>query len=468
MKETEKVAEELFDKIRSRFEDVSIGDESAKSTVVPEEARFFNFDFVVNGKNYGNITVSIADSNSLKVYYSRNISHEMLPEDRPRWYEFLKGLRFFAKRNMMMFDTRDISRQSLKLRDIKAVGKQDRAYTTQDLSMTESRMYGTRTRSFENLGPVKLLVKHSSPVNDEVRGARSRHIESVFVETAEGERFKLPFIHLTGARAMARHLQNGGSMSDHIGEHIKSLVEEMSNLRVFVRNTRGKVFEDADTNEMVESAIDYYGELHERLHKLKGSRTYARYVESYQPEELDTSDYNENEIKERFTRKMFDERMTSALNSVYKAYRRKQTKVPETAMGKQFEEWADSVVEAPIDTEFDVEEMQDFFSEPVILGPDAANAVPRVIKFIDEPGLNELLLAAATENPEDDARNVVFKWMKEHMPEELSKLDSGGVQEEVDRYDKQGDLISDITDEIKDDEISEDATLAELRRLAGL
>ena len=46
MKETEKVAEELFDKIRSRFEDVSIGDESAKSTVVPEEARFFNFDFV--------------------------------------------------------------------------------------------------------------------------------------------------------------------------------------------------------------------------------------------------------------------------------------------------------------------------------------------------------------------------------------------------------------------------------------
>jgi hypothetical protein len=62
MREINKIAEGLFEKIRDRFEDVSLGDENANATQNPENARFFNFDYVVDGQNYGNITLSVIES----------------------------------------------------------------------------------------------------------------------------------------------------------------------------------------------------------------------------------------------------------------------------------------------------------------------------------------------------------------------------------------------------------------------
>ena len=44
MREIDKIAEGLFEKIRDRFEDVSLGNDNAKATSDPEKARFFNFD----------------------------------------------------------------------------------------------------------------------------------------------------------------------------------------------------------------------------------------------------------------------------------------------------------------------------------------------------------------------------------------------------------------------------------------
>ena len=93
MREINKIAEGLFEKIRDRFEDVSLGDENANATQNPEDARFFNFDYVVNGRNYGNITLSVIDETSLKVYFSKNISHDLEGEERKQWYSFLKELR---------------------------------------------------------------------------------------------------------------------------------------------------------------------------------------------------------------------------------------------------------------------------------------------------------------------------------------------------------------------------------------
>ena len=44
MREIENIAAALFDKIRTRFDNVSIGDEASKATTDPEKARFINFD----------------------------------------------------------------------------------------------------------------------------------------------------------------------------------------------------------------------------------------------------------------------------------------------------------------------------------------------------------------------------------------------------------------------------------------
>ena len=103
MKNIERIAEELFDKIRSRFEHVVLGDKDTDDTDDPEQARFFNFDFITNeGVNYGNITISLVDEDSLKIYFSKNLSDRLEENeaDQQEWFNFLKGLRFFAKRNL--------------------------------------------------------------------------------------------------------------------------------------------------------------------------------------------------------------------------------------------------------------------------------------------------------------------------------------------------------------------------------
>ena len=51
MNNIEHRAEATFDQIRSKFGDISIGDEQAKSTLDPTKARFFNFDFIKGGKS---------------------------------------------------------------------------------------------------------------------------------------------------------------------------------------------------------------------------------------------------------------------------------------------------------------------------------------------------------------------------------------------------------------------------------
>jgi len=112
----DKVADALFEKIRGRFENVSLGDETGDATVKPEDARFFNFDYVNNeGKNYGNITISIIDNDSLKIYFSKNISEQLKGYELKQWFNFLYELRNFARRNLMTFDTRDINRRLARL-----------------------------------------------------------------------------------------------------------------------------------------------------------------------------------------------------------------------------------------------------------------------------------------------------------------------------------------------------------------
>lgn len=220
MREINKVAEALFEKIRARFEDVSIGDENANSTQDPESARFFNFNYSsTTGEKFGNITVSLIDENSLKVYFSKDLAESMDDDQRNEWYKFLQGLRMFAKRNLLTFDTRDITRSNLQVKDLKQQSKSDTTLDADDLSssVTESRMYGTSYSSYDKIGPAKIIVRHSAPANDEVRGSRSRHISNIFVETHEGERFKLPVKNLHYARAMARHVANGGTLSDETG-----------------------------------------------------------------------------------------------------------------------------------------------------------------------------------------------------------------------------------------------------------
>ena len=417
MREINKIAEGLFEKIRDRFEDVSLGDDKAKATTDPEKARFFNFDYTANDKNYGNITISLIDEMSLKVYFSKNISKDLDKEQRDTWYGFLRELREFAKRNMLSFEPRDITRSTLKHRDLKQVSKADNTYDKDEV-VAESKLYGTSKSSYEKFGPVRIIVRHDKPVADEVGGSRSRHIKSVYVENAEGERFKMPFKSLTASRAMARHISAGGTPHDELGQHITEMAVEATKLKPFLNNVRRRTFEDAETQTMVESAFEYHGLLKNTLQRMSGKKGYTKCKEqftatstSYIPED----DMDIAAIKERFVKRVYNDKMEEALPLVYKAYDMKKN----NKFTEQFESWANVVSEgawALPETDDEVGQLIDILDKPLPVGVDAQNATNALYHILGDDQLFDRLGELAKDDPEADARDVVVSWLEDNLP----------------------------------------------------
>jgi len=228
MKNLETISEELFNKIRGRFPSVTIGNSEGKVTSDPKEARFFDFGYKVNGNTLGKVSVSI-DENSLSLMYANSFMEDQDDVTRENWYNFLKEMRTFAKKRLLKFDIRDITKSNLDRRDYQFLAKSK----TGGLQMSESTMYGTTQTSYQNIGNARLSIKHRHAVNSEQPGARTRSIGKIYVESPEGERFKYPYRHLAGARAMARHVSEGGNPYDDFGKHIIGLSEELNKLRKF-------------------------------------------------------------------------------------------------------------------------------------------------------------------------------------------------------------------------------------------
>jgi hypothetical protein len=336
----EKVSDNLFNKIRSRFDGVSLYDKSLKKTEDQEQARYFVFNYTASDNvEYGQITMHLGEDRNLLVYYDMSLDDKMPDDVKPEWYTFLKSLRRFARRNRCSYDVRDITKDGLELRDLKHIRKDQNVFAAGDI-VSEGRLSGTTRSSYEHLGPTKIIVRHSKKVDEEILGARSRNVAAIYVENHLGERFRLPEgTSVSEARAYARHVKNGGKVDDEFGKHITNIISEMKSLRTFVRNMRGRQFEDAETQTMVETAIDYYGGLHRDLHSLKGQRGYNRYVEAWQPaQEVLADDVNLEELRARFERRIFDDRMSSALPIVARAYKQRRNWAE-----SEFNEWASGV-----------------------------------------------------------------------------------------------------------------------------
>jgi hypothetical protein len=425
MREVDKIASNLFEKVRSRFDNVNVGDENAKSTQDPEKARFFNFDYVSkDGVNFGNITISLIDENALKIYFGKNISQDLDESHKDEWFAFLRDMRQFAKRNLLTFDTRDIARSNLQLKDVKQQSKADSALTTDEIQVAESRMYGSTRSSYQECGPTKIIVRHSKNVDEEVHGARSRNIESVFIETHQGERRLLPFKNLHGARAMARHMSEGGMMEDELGESICSMVGEMNAMAHFVREAKRRQFEDKETDAMAKAAVHHYSELKNKLKHLGGRRGYNHYKETYMPSADVEEEIDVDALRERFVKKIYDDRFTEALPYVYRAYKHQQS-MQESDLAKQFESWADDIVEgtwAVPDTESKISDLDEIMAKPLEVGVDGDNASSALYHIIgDDKLFDSFIELADTEGDQADARPLVLGWLQANNPELAAK-----------------------------------------------
>lgn len=470
MKNLSAISQNLFAKIRNQFPEVSLGGENAEHTSDPAEARFFNFSFVAAGEDYGNITVSISDGKSLKVFFTRNISASMPPPARKLWYAFLKEMRFFALRNFLTFDPRDISRPQLTVRDmVNTASSHPRTYSASEVA--ESRMYGSARRSFEKVGEARILVKHTNAIDPTVRGSRSRQIESIFIETSEGERFKLPFTTLTGARAMANHVRQGGLIGDKIGHYITGVVAEMASLRGFVRGARHCVLEDSTAKSVVEAAINYYGELHEQLHILKGPRSYRRFVAGYQtPLDLQYSD-STNTLAEYFGESALNVYLETAGPALCRAKRRYVT-ATEPLASKEFEQWLNNTVSEALGQQgaVDVDALNELMQQPIVFGPGCSNVIAVVGELIQDGSLVDWLMQEITSDA-DDSRPAIYSWLQTNMPdvaEVISVPDASAEQtdETIDRYDMQGSFVDSV--EAKPAKKPKHSALSQISKLAGI
>ena len=115
-REVEAIASALFDKIRTRFEDVRLGDEKSKATTDPEKARFINFDYTINDKKIGNITISLIDENSLKIYYGKDIVDKLKELDNEMEEDADKGSAEVAQTKQVSFAKTMFAMSHLKLK----------------------------------------------------------------------------------------------------------------------------------------------------------------------------------------------------------------------------------------------------------------------------------------------------------------------------------------------------------------
>ena len=308
------IAKDLFNKIRGQFPSVQLGDSQGTITKKPEEARFFDFDFNHGGNTLGKVSISISEEDGLVVLHNKDFTEGTDEAVKNAWYGFLKEMGQFAKARVLGFDTRDITKSNLEKRDYEFLGKEKEVE-----QVSESNLYGTTKTSFQSVGEARLVIKHSAPVDQTVAGGRSHKIESIFIESNAGERFKYPIKHLNGARAMARHVSEGGNPFDSFGKHIIGLSEELSKLRSF------KTYINR-SNVMAEGLKEYQSIVDERIdtiknecQKLQRATAYKETFENFKESTLEEvpEDIKKNWIDE-LTIKTFKEELQDVFPYIYK------------------------------------------------------------------------------------------------------------------------------------------------------
>ena len=314
MQNLDLIAEELFNKIRGRFPSVTIGDAEGNVTNEPTQARYFDFNFMNEGRPVGKVSVSLDEKNVAVVYGEDLVANES-DLTKSNWYDFLKELRMFARKRALTFDTRDITKSNLNSRDYKFLATNRGG----DENMNESKMYGTSRVSYQDFDGARLMIKHTESIDQAAPGGRAKKVGGLYIESADGERFKYPYKHLTGARAMARHVAEGGNAYDDFGKHIVSMSEEMAKLRKFKTYMGRSAVMAESLSEYMDVVKDRIATVKKTLESLQRPAYYKEAFEGFEKPVLEDvpEDVAENWI-DQLTIKQFNEELADVFPYIYK------------------------------------------------------------------------------------------------------------------------------------------------------
>ena len=280
----------------------------------PSQARFFDFEYKESDKVLGNVSVNITEDEGMTVIFSKDFISNEDSLTKDNWYGFLKELRLFAKKRMLEFSIRDITKSNLTKRDYKFLSNR-----TGDNTMAESKLYGTSRISYQDVGNARLVIKHTESVNQEQASGRTRSVGAIYIESSEGERFKYPYKHLNGARAMARHVAEGGNAYDDFGKHIVSLSEEQAKLSKFKRYMGRSAVMAESLSEYTDAVNDRIVTVKKTLQNLQKKDYYAETFKSFAPAVMEDvpADVAENWI-DQLTIRQFNEELKDIFPYVFK------------------------------------------------------------------------------------------------------------------------------------------------------
>ena len=420
-------ARQLFDLLVSRDFDPEMLDVAGKPAPDPAKAELFNFDFrAESGKDYGTVVVLLGDENNLEVYYGDNVGRTMEGEDKTDWFDFLEQLKHFAVKNFMEFSPKNINRLRYSMQTQAAIKE----------SLFES-WRGTRTVSWNGAQTeARLMIRHKKTLDE--TDARYRYIESLFVETADGERYKLPFTKLSGGRAMVEHVRQGGRPYDIRGQHIATIVEEINVLSRFRRANQGRLLE-GDTLQLATDANHYYENLHRNLKGLSSRAGYQKYFESWNPAEITDEEVVVEGLKHLFVTQSIDNRIESALPLLARIQQQGKAMKEATI----FEAWAQSLMEGTWQLP-DTPEKQDklikLMQQDLPVGADATNATEQLYDLIGDDELFDQLEALAERDANADCRQVIYDRMSElsDHPEVLKVIEQLQIDPEAEMNPPEG------------------------------
>jgi hypothetical protein len=274
--------------------------------------------------------------------------------------------------------------------------------------------YGNKKYSFSDQPKqVKLVIKHNKTLGEGDK--RYRNIESLFVETADGERFKVPKASLMHGKMIARHVSEGGNPYDTFGQHISEVVTEMATLAKFVRAARNKNFSD-EARALAETAIRHYNSLKAKAKRIISRRGYHQELESYDPAEVTHTNRLTDSIRSMFIEQNLDSRIEEALPILAKLSGPKSMKETD-----EFESWANNVTEGTWslpDTPAAESKLRELMAEPLIVGADAMNATEQLYDLVGDDQLFDILDDIATA---DSKANI---WEDERV---LARLEELGI-----------------------------------------
>lgn len=380
----EALSQDLADFLVTKNFDPEYFDEAGQPAEAGD-AKTIKFDYVsASGKNYGTAVCVITDD-ELSFFFGDNLGRGMEPEDKQEWYEFLEQLSNQAASHSVTWTPNDINRLKHTLAGIAAIKE----------GLFEG-YYGTRKVSYMGeQTDARLVIQHNRTLGEDDK--RYRYIESLFIETADQERFKLPFRSLAGGRAMLEHVRSGGKPYDVRGNHIAEIVSEMAVLSRFHRARQHRVYEGV-TQELVESAVEYYQNLQGTLKHLGSPRGYEQYFESWTPDSVGEAESLVEDLRNLFVEQSVDARIEAALPTLAKI-QQQGMKMKEAQI---FENWINTLSEgtwALPDTPESQEKLNQLMSAELIVGPDATNATELLYDVIGDDQLFDILDDLADRDP---------------------------------------------------------------------